>query len=172
MGAYGSADQLVTHAEEIKGKVGEYLRENLEQLALSRELTTIRLDLDLEVTPADLKPAAPNRKTLHQLYSRIEARRLLATLEEGESDIAEVESPPPETHYETILEQADFDRWLARLESADCFAFDTETTSLDYMQAEIVGLSFAVKAGEAAYLPVAHIYPGAPQQLEREAVLG
>ncbi|MES9899362.1 MAG: DNA polymerase I [Sedimenticola sp.] len=173
LGAYGNADQLVTHAEEIKGKVGEYLRENLEQLALSRELTTIRLDLDLGVTPVDLKPAPPNRKALHQLYSRIEARRLLATLEEGESDIAEVESPPPpETHYETILEQADFDRWLARLENADCFAFDTETTSLDYMQAEIVGLSFAVEAGEAAYLPVAHIYPGAPQQLEREAVLG
>ncbi|MEJ1354475.1 MAG: DNA polymerase I [Candidatus Sedimenticola sp. (ex Thyasira tokunagai)] len=173
LGAYGSADQLVTHAEEIKGKVGEYLRENLEQLALSRELTTIRLDLELDVTPTDLKPTAPNRQALHQLYSRIEARRLLATLEEGESDVAEVESTTaPEVHYETILEQADFDRWLARLESADCFAFDTETTSLDYMQAEIVGLSFAVEAGEAAYLPVAHIYPGAPQQLEREAALG
>ncbi|MEJ1379174.1 MAG: DNA polymerase I [Candidatus Sedimenticola sp. (ex Thyasira tokunagai)] len=173
LGAYGSADQLVTHAEEIKGKVGEYLRENLEQLALSRELTTIRLDLELDVTPTDLKPTAPNRQALHQLYSRIEARRLLATLEEGESDVAEVESTPaPEVHYETILEQADFGRWLARLESADCFAFDTETTSLDYMQAEIVGLSFAVEAGEAAYLPVAHIYPGAPQQLERETVLG
>ncbi|MES9882702.1 MAG: 5'-3' exonuclease H3TH domain-containing protein, partial [Sedimenticola sp.] len=172
LGAYGSADQLVTHADEIKGKVGEYLRENLEQLALSRELTTIRLDLDLDATPAELKPTAPDRETLHQLYSRIEARRLLATLEEGESDAAEVESAPPlEVRYETILEQTDLDRWLARLEHADCFAFDTETTSLDYMQAEIVGLSFAIEAGEAAYLPLAHIYPGAPTQLERAVVL-
>ncbi|MES9906178.1 MAG: DNA polymerase I [Sedimenticola sp.] len=172
LGAYGSAEQLVIHADEIKGKVGEYLRENLEQLKLSRELTTIRLDLTLDVSPDGLKPTAPDHQVLRQLYSRIESRRLLATLEEGEAAAVVVEEAPPlEVRYETLLEQADFERWLARLEGADYFAFDTETTSLDYMQAEIVGLSFAIEEGEAAYLPLAHTYPGAPQQLERMSVL-
>lgn len=174
LGQYGSVEQLVAHADEVKGKVGEYLRDNLEQLALSRQLTTIRLDLALDVTPAELKPIPPDRETLRQLYSRMEARRLLEAVEEGMTgeDVAVMEETvQPEVDYQTILDQAQLDHWLQRLQGADLFAFDTETTSVNAMQAELVGLSFAVAAGEAAYLPVAHGYPGAPSQLSRDTVL-
>ena len=87
--------------------------------------------------------------------------------EDGESALEQA----TEAQYDLVLEQADFDAWLARLESAELFAFDTETTSLDYMQADIVGVSFATERGVAAYVPVAHSYPCAPAQLDRDTVL-
>ncbi len=167
--SYDSLEGVMAHADEIKGKVGEYLRESLEQLPLSRELTTIRCDVALDQQPTELKPTAPDTAKLRQLYSQIESNRLLSTLEEHPEPV--IEEPAIERHYEVILKQADLDRWLAKLEQAELFAFDTETTSLNYMQAEIVGLSFAVTAGEAAYLPLAHDYPGAPEQLNRDTVL-
>lgn len=171
LGQYGSVDQLVAHAEEIKGKVGEYLRENLEQLELSRELTTIRLDLELEQLPDELKPGEPDRQRLMELYSRMESSRLLASLEQTADDKAVEIAPPAEVKYEILFDREKFQQWLERLSNADYFAFDTETTSLNYMQAEIVGVSFSVEAGEAAYVPVAHSYPGAPEQLDRAWVL-
>jgi len=167
--SYDSLEGVIAHADEVKGKVGEYLRDRLEQLPLSRELTTIRCDVELDQKPTALKPSAPNTQKLRELYSRIESSRLLATLDE--SGKPAIEEQVIETDYEVILTQADFERWMEKLEQAELFAFDTETTSLDYMQAEIVGLSFAVTAGEAAYLPLAHDYPGAPEQLSRDAVL-
>ncbi|MCF6355329.1 MAG: DNA polymerase I [Candidatus Polarisedimenticolaceae bacterium] len=167
--SYDSLEGVMAHADEIRGKVGEYLRESLEQLPLSRELTTIRCDVALDQQPTELKPTAPDTAKLRQLYSQIESNRLLSTLEEHPEPV--IEEPAIETHYEVILKQADLERWLAKLEQAELFAFDTETTSLNYIQAEIVGLSFAVTAGEAAYLPLAHDYPGAPEQLNRDAVL-
>ncbi|HEC15125.1 MAG TPA: DNA polymerase I [Sedimenticola sp.] len=166
---YGSLDGVMAHADEIKGKVGENLRNSLEQLPLARELTTIRRDLDLDRGPEDLKPAAPDKERLRELYSRIESSRLLATLDDQEEKAGAVEAM--ERRYEIILAQADFDRWMEKLEQAGLFAFDTETTGLDYMQAELVGLSFAVTPGEAAYVPLAHDYAGAPPQLDRDAVL-
>ena len=172
LASYQDLDQLMARADEIKGKVGENLRASLEQLTLARELTRIRRDLELDKGPDELKPGEPDTDALRSLYGWMESRRLLETLGQ------EVEEPPPpaETEigasYETLLQQSEFDRWLKKLEAAELFAFDTETTSLDYMQAEIVGVSFAVKAGEAAYVPLAHRYPGAPDQLEREQVLG
>jgi len=169
LASYDSLDGVIAHADEIKGKVGEYLRDSLEQLPLSRELTTIRCDVELDQEPTALKPSAPNTQKLRELYSRIESSRLLSTLEEESEPV--IEEPAIETNYEVILEQADLDRWMTKLEQAELFAFDTETTSLNYMQAEIVGLSFAVTPGEAAYLPLAHDYPGAPEQLNRDAVL-
>ena len=169
LASYDSLEGVMAHADEIKGKVGEYLRESLEQLPLSRELTTIRCDVALDQQPTELKPAAPDTAKLRQLYNQIESNRLLSTLEEHREPV--IEGSAIETHYEVILKQADLDRWLAKLEQAELFAFDSETTSLNYMQAEIVGLSFAVTAGEAAYLPLAHDYPGAPEQLNRDAVL-
>ncbi|MES9937593.1 MAG: DNA polymerase I [Sedimenticola sp.] len=171
LGEYDNLDNLVEHADQIKGKVGEYLRENLEQLALSRELTRIRCDLELAQGPAELKPAAPDVEALRSLYGRLEARRLLETVEGDAPDAAQPEPAAVETRYETILERSAFDAWMNRLEASDIFAFDTETTSLDYMQAELVGVSFSVAPGEGAYVPVAHIYPGAPQQLGRDEVL-
>ncbi|MES9845759.1 MAG: DNA polymerase I [Candidatus Sedimenticola sp. 6PFRAG5] len=174
LGEYDNLDNLVEHADQIKGKVGEYLRENLEQLALSRELTTIRCDLELDQAPADLKPLDADVGELRKLYSRIEARRLLEALGEGEAepDLPEQSRAVSiETDYETVLSREVFDTWLERLARAELFAFDTETTSLDYMQAELVGVSFSVEPGEAAYVPVAHVYPGAPEQLARDDVL-
>lgn len=171
LGQYGSVDQLVAHADEIKGKVGEYLRENLEQLELSRELTTIRLDLELEQSPNELKPGEPDRQRLMALYSRMESSRLLASLDQMPDDEVAETAPPPEVKYEILFDKEKFQQWLERLSEADYFAFDTETTSLDYMQAEIVGVSFSVELGEAAYVPVAHNYPGAPEQLDRVWVL-
>ncbi|VAX11687.1 DNA polymerase I [hydrothermal vent metagenome] len=169
LAAYDSLEGVMAHADEVKGKVGEYLRESLDQLPLSRELTTIRCDVELDQTPDELTPSTPDTEKLRELYSRIESNRLLNSLTDGEEPAVKAEAI--ETNYEIILTQADFDRWMEKLEQAEMFAFDTETTRLDYMQAEIVGLSFAVTPGEAAYLPVSHIYPGAPEQLDRDTVL-
>jgi DNA polymerase-1 len=169
---YGDIDRLLAHADEIKGKVGEYLRDNLPQLELSRRLTTIRLDVDLECRPETLRPATPDVECLRELYGRIESRRLLDSLEDPTDDEPGAAAPEGvKTEYETVLDQERFGHWLSLLKDSDCFAFDTETTSLDYMQAEVVGVSFSVEPGKAAYVPVAHGYPDAPQQLERDWVL-
>ncbi|MEJ2592577.1 MAG: DNA polymerase, partial [Candidatus Thiodiazotropha sp.] len=170
--AYGDLDNLMAHADEIKGKIGENLRQSLDYLPLSRQLATIKLDVPLDKEPADYTPSEPDTERLRTHYQRMESNRLLATLE-GEMQETPVERSrePVSADYETILDEAVFERWLQRLEASELFAFDTETTSLDYMSAELVGLSFAVEAGEAAYVPVAHDYPGAPEQLSRDWVL-
>ena len=179
---YGDLDGVVANADRVGGKVGESLRAALPQLPLARDLTSIRRDLDLPVAPTDLAPTAPDIETLRGWYRRIESRRLIASLDgaaapdaagsmgEAASDAAP-RAPVTAASYDLILTEAAFERWMARLESAPLFAFDTETTDLDYMRAELVGLSFAVEPGEAAYVPVAHVYPGAPDQLSRDWVL-
>jgi DNA polymerase-1 len=169
LGEYGDLDNLVSHADEIKGKVGENLRASLEQLPLSRELTSLKLDLSLEQGPQQLMPSPADTERLRELYNWLESKRLLESLE-GEIEEASQE-PELAADYQTLLTKADFDRWLRRLQRAKLFAFDTETTSLDYMRAEVVGVSFALEPGEAAYVPLTHDYPGAPQQLGREWVL-
>ena len=174
LSSYGSIAQLKEHADEIKGKVGESLRQHLDQLELSRQLTTIKLDLELAQTPLDLRPAAPDIAALREWYRQIEARRLLDALENeaaSPNDRDRVAEDRLQVDYQEVLDESAFDAWLERLRSAELFAFDTETTSLDYMQAELVGVSFALEVGEAAYVPVAHCYPGAPEQLSREWVL-
>ena len=171
LGVYGSLDTVIAHAGEIKGKVGESLRDHLETLALSRELATIRCDVELEIGPQDLQPRQPDVEQLRDWYTRLEFSRWLDELD-GEIPPAAAEAgEAPDSHYETVLTEARLEDWLARLEAAGEFAIDTETTSLDYMAARIVGVSFAVKAGEAAYVPLAHDYPGAPDQLDRATVL-
>jgi len=166
---YESADGIVEHADEIKGKVGESLRDNVEQLRLSQQLATIRLDVDLPVSVGDLKPAAPETGQLRELYSRFELRTLLNQLDEAGGEV-EVPGQTVEGDYETVLDWKSFDKWLKKINKAALVAVDTETTSLDYMAAEVVGVSLAVIAGEAAYIPVAHDYPGAPDQLPRYEV--
>ncbi len=185
---FGDLEGVMAHAAQIKGKVGDNLRQSLDQLPLSRSLAQIKLDLDLGLAWADLKPTAPDPETLRAWYRRIESRRLLESLDgkEGARGAAAGEAPAglasagpagaasqadPAAAYEILLDPARLEAWLARLEAAELFAFDTETTSLDYIQARIVGLSFAVAAGAAAYVPLAHTYVGAPAQLDREAVL-
>jgi DNA polymerase-1 len=169
LGAYGSLDEVIAHAGEIKGKVGESLREHLEAAALSRQLATIRCDVDLETGPRDLQPRPPDVERLREWYTRLEFRRWLEELDGEAPDT--VVAAAVEAHYETVLTEVQFEDWLTRLEVAGEFAIDTETTSLDYMAARIVGVSFAASAGEAAYVPLAHDYPGAPDQLDRDTVL-
>jgi DNA polymerase-1 len=142
-----------------------------EQARLSYQLATIKTDVPLPFDTGDLAPAAPDRERLVALFQTMEFK---AWLEELLADgaVAETDGEAIDTAgYETVTTQERFDDWLARLEAAELFAFDTETTSLDYMRAEIVGVSFAVTPGEAAYVPLAHRYPGAPDQLDRDAVL-
>ena len=171
---YETLDGVIASADKVKGKIGEYLRDALEQLPLSRTLTTIKTDVELDVSPTDLKPVTTDSETLRELYEAIEARRLLAELDKTAST-GEASSKPAKqkvaAEYETVLDEKAFATWLKKLQAAKLIAFDTETTSLDYMQAELVGLSFAVAPHEAAYVPVAHSYTGAPQQLARDWVL-
>ena len=173
---YETAENIIDKADEITGKVGVSLRENVEQLRLSRELATIRLDVELSVSIDDLAAAAADTNALRKIYSTYELRKLLRQLDEDNGATADVrpEEPAPQEKgdYETVLSWDAFDRWLKKIEAAELVAFDTETNSLNYMQAEIVGVSFSVEMGEAAYIPVAHDYPGAPDQLPRDEVLG
>jgi DNA polymerase-1 len=170
---YGSLDQIVGRADEIPGKVGESLRDNLPSLELSRQLATINCNLALDVALEDLAPRLPDLGALRALYGRLELRSLLKQLPEqaAGSDPATQPATSVKRDYETVLTEADLARWLAKVEAAELAAFDTETTSLDYMEAELVGLSLSVAEGEAAYVPVAHRYAGAPDQLAREQVL-
>ena len=141
-------------------------RDNAE---LSYRLATIKTDVQLDVELGDLVNGEPDREALVELYTRLEFKSWLEELL-GEGDvIADPERAAGQ--YAAVLTEEDFDRWLEKLAAADVFAFDTETTSLDYMRAEIVGVSFAVTVGEAAYVPLAHDYEGAPAQLDREAAL-
>ncbi len=177
---YRDIDRLVESAGDIAGKVGESLRANLQQLSLSRELATIRCDVELDVGADELVPGEADNERLRELYQRLELKNLLRQLpggnnggDAGDADAAAAASPTSAvaTDYETVLSEESFVRWLDKLERSEVFAFDTETTSLSYMDAELVGVSFAVTEHEAAYVPVAHDYPGAPDQLSRERVL-
>ncbi|MGB1140374.1 MAG: 5'-3' exonuclease H3TH domain-containing protein, partial [Halioglobus sp.] len=137
---------------------------------MSYKLATIKTDVELAEKPEDLANGEPDRDALVGWFTRLEFKSWLDDLlGEGETSAAEPDSAPGS--YEIITDQGVLDRWLERLRAAPLFAFDTETTSLDYMKARIVGLSFAVEEGEAAYVPLAHDYLGAPAQLDRDAVL-
>ncbi len=197
LGIYGSLDGIVARADEIKGKVGEKLRESLGQIPLSRQLATIHVEVPLKLKPDELVRSPPDVATLTRLAAELEIRSLLRVAEESTGDDAAApdnvragpaepaaggapdETPaeparlpdPVTRHYGTILSTEQLDVWLILIENAELVAFDTETTSLNYMDAEIVGLSFGLAAGKAAYLPLAHRYVGAPEQLDREAVL-
>ena len=168
---YASADGIVENADAIKGKVGDSLRDNVEQLRLSQDLATIREDLDLDIGVDDLSPRAADTDRLRELYGHFELRSLLGQLDEGNDQPVAAVEHTEESDYETVLTWEAFDRWLAKIDQAELTAFDTETTSINYMEAEIVGLSLSVTANEAAYVPLAHDYPGAPDQLKRNEVL-
>ena len=172
---YGSLDGIIEQADAIGGKVGENLRDSLEQIPLSRQLATIRCDLTLPLTPDELVSADPDTSTLKEWLKRLEFSSWLHQLDTAETPSSPASANPParvvRSDYESLLTEPDLERWIKQLETAEVFALDTETTSLDYMQAEVVGVSFAVQPGKAAYLPLAHTYPGAPTQLSRQLVL-
>ena len=187
---HGTIDEVIANADKVKGKIGENLRDALEQLPLSYLLATIKCDVELEQSAEQLQPMEPDIEALTALYQEFELKRLLADLSKGNGKestgkqvaaktsqadtgknidvaIAEVAS----SEYDIILEQESFNTWLEKLKSSDAFAFDTETTSVNYMKAELVGLSFAIEVGKAAYVPLSHDYIGAPEQLDRDWVL-
>lgn len=180
LGLYDSIDGIIENAKEIKGKVGENLRDFMDQLPLSRDLVTIKCDVELEQDPKTLKRQEPDYKKLKELFAHFEFKTWLAEATAGTGpaggDGSKAKKSKPEKEevtakYETIFTDKELDSWLKKLKKADCFSFDLETTSLSYMQADIVGLSFSVKEGEAAYIPLAHDYLDAPKQLSREKVL-
>ena len=178
LAAYQTLDNLVENADQIKGKVGEYLRANLEQLALSRQLTTIDCAVSLPCQVETLRPEPANIPKLKTWYQRIESRRLLDTLDTASDTLAATDDAAatnePATlavQYDIILDTTTFATWLEALQNAELIAIDTETTSLDVQQAELVGVSFAVEVGKAAYVPLLHRYPGAPDQLDKAWVL-
>lgn len=177
---YNDLDGIVAHADEIKGKIGDYLREAIDTLPLSQELATIRTCVELDFGLEDLRPRQQDDDSLRALFREYEFRTWINELESRSDAGANDASEAPEEagnptstdkRYSVITDQNELDTWIERLRRASLFAFDTETTSLRYMDAEIVGVSFAVEAGEAAYVPLAHDYMGAPDQLDRDAVL-
>jgi len=175
--AHGSLEQVIANADSVKGKIGENLRSAIEFLPLSYELATIKLDVELDQQVTELLPKPADKDKLIELFSDFELRRMLAEVKAGdkapqESEPEVEESPEqPEISYDIIYSEQDFNAWLEKLNNAEYFAFDTETTSVDYMQAELVGVSFSVEPGQAAYVPVAHDYLDAPEQLSLEFVL-
>jgi DNA polymerase I len=170
---FGDLETLKARADEVGGKIGESLRANLEQLELSRELATIRCDVELALGPTDLARRPPDIEQLRALYGRLEFNTLLRKLPDGDAAAGDAAEPPPTvaTDYETVLTPGQLDGWLGQLAKAGEFAFDTETDSLDYMRARIVGVSFAVEPGRAAYVPLAHRDPDAPVQLDLDETL-
>ena len=159
---------LQAHAGEVGGRVGERFRESIDTLPLYKELVTIVCDVTLPVELDSLKLRAPDTEKLRSLYQRLELRNLLRRVDEPR---AEPELGSNQVDYQTLMTERHLEDWLTRIEAAELVAIDTETTSLDYMRAEIVGLSLATEPGTAAYIPLAHRYPGAPEQLDRDRVL-
>jgi len=170
---YGSLDQVIESADAIGGKVGENLREFIPQFPLTKDLVTIRCELELEPVLSELKQQAQNKEDLIDIYQTLQFKKWLSELGEGLS-VAPSETPMMEFKagtYTTVFNEEQFLTWCERLKNSEGFAFDTETTSLNAQAAELVGLSFAIDAGEAIYVPVAHSYMGAPEQLDRDWVL-
>ncbi|WP_051145081.1 DNA polymerase I [Thiomicrorhabdus sp. Kp2] len=203
LNSFGSIHNLVENAPMIGGKIGENLRNNLDQLALSKELTTIKVDCDLPVSLDDIQRQPADMERLQELFTEYDLKNWLNQVMAGHlpfskstgakahsqtvqkkssaanSDSNEPSSPQVEavaSNYETVFTQEQFETWVTRIENAELFAIDTETTSLNTLQAKIVGLCLAVKdpenpGNQACYIPLMHDYEGAPEQLDIDMVL-
>ncbi len=181
---FGTLDEIIRHAPDIGGAVGQNLRDSLDWLPQARALLTIKCDVGLPVRLQDLAPQPQDKAALAALFDRFEFRSWRRELDGAEAAAGEAEpsaaaaaTPQPAAvprhprHYDTVLTKPALDKWLQRIEAAELTAVDTETTSLDPMAAELVGISLAVEPGQAAYIPVGHVYAGAPEQLSRGDVL-
>lgn len=167
---YGDLDGVIAHADAIKGKVGENLRANCEQLRRSRELVQLRDDVALPLTLEALRVAEPEPERLRALLQRFEFNTWLRELGSSPDEQA-AEAPALNSTYTGIVSEDPLAHWLERLAAAELIAFDTETTDLRHSHAELVGLSFCVSPGDAAYIPLAHSDADGPAQLDRDAVL-
>ncbi|MDX7648605.1 DNA polymerase I [Aeromonas caviae] len=183
----GSIDEIAANLDKVAAlgfrgskAFADKFREQEEQVRLSYVLATIKTDVALEQSLEELQLGPIDKEALLAVYREYELRNLIKELESGGAEESEAESDEEgaapaaaiETDYRCILDEAEFDEWLARLQAAQLFAFDTETTSLDYMDARVVGVSFAIEPGKAAYVPFGHDYLGAPVQLTEAVVLG
>ncbi len=164
---YGSLKNMMDHADQIKGKVGENFRASFHQFPLTHLLVTIKQDVDLPFDIAALKMDVADKQTLIELYKELEFKTWLSELLEETKEKLSAHHQ----QYELILTDNEFQKWISQLKKADIFAFDTETTHLNYMDAKLVGVSFAIEPGKAAYVPFAHDYENAPQQLTATHVL-
>ena len=199
LGEYGTLENVIANADAIKGKIGDNLRAVLDRLPLNKRLTTIKTDVALDQGPNDLALRERHVEDLRRLYARYGFNQALKELGGGAGadagdaaadranlrntaagyarTAAAADDDPPDPalsapgEYETVATRAQLDEWIARLTQADAFAFDTETDDLDPMRANLVGLSFSTAPGNGCYIPVGHTYPGAPAQLDRDAVL-
>jgi DNA polymerase I len=169
---HGGLEDLIAAADGIKGKVGENLRAALPNLPLSRQLTRIKCDVELDVHVRDLRPQPPDEAALRALFERLEFR---SWLDELAPATGAIEAPRPREEstrrWEIVDTWESLDRWVEAMAAAELIAFDTETTSLDYMEASLAGLSFCIAPDHACYVPVGHDYPGAPVQLPVDEVL-
>ena len=184
----GSIDQIAANLDKVAAlgfrgskTFADKFREQEDQVRLSYQLATIKTDVELEQSLEELLLGPIDKESLLAVYREYELRNLIKELESGgeegagQEEVADDAAAPVaaiETDYSCILEEAEFDGWLAQLQAAPLFAFDTETTSLDYMEARVVGVSFAIEPGKAAYVPFGHDYLGAPTQLTEQQVLG
>lgn len=187
---YGSLDNLVAHADEIKGVVGDNLRKALDWFGMSRQLITIKCDVDLPIKLTELELKPQDIEQLIQLYEQLDMKASLRELrQQSDRDSSEtvnsahrqadlimdaINHPAAQTHvgtYQMIDTEADFDAWIRRLNTAQLVSVDTETTSLSPMQAKLVGISFCIESQQAAYLPLMHNYTGVPAQLSLDWVL-
>lgn len=180
--AYGSAQNLIAHAEEIHGKVGEILRAHKDAIPLSQALATIKVDVTLALSHNDLIAQPIDEAQLRAWYERLEFKTWLRQLDEASTSSpasavlpsasdSSATSSDIKSRYETVMSMQQLAQWSERLVQAPFYAVDLETTSLNYMDAQIVGIAITDQAGTAAYIPVAHRYIGAPEQLDRDAVL-
>ncbi|MDR5754793.1 MULTISPECIES: DNA polymerase I [unclassified Caballeronia] len=177
---YDTLDGIVAHANEIKGAVGDNLRKALDFLPMARKLVTVHTECDLSAQIESIDATLPSRpearEELRDLFTRHGFKTWLREIEIADAVEGPTDTPPAETteivhHYETVQTWEQFDAWLAKIDAAELTSFDTETTSLDPMVAQIVGLSVSVEPGHAAYVPLAHRGPDAPDQLPRDEVL-
>lgn len=184
---YGSLDNIIAHADEIKGVVGDNLREALDWFDTARQLITIKCDVELPVRIADLKPKPQDTEQLMLLYEQLDMKASLrelrqqsnagplnsmdSTLAVDSEDNTIIQTGSGSVTYQTIYTEAELDDWITRLDAAQLISVDSETTSLDPMQAKLVGISFCIESRHAAYLPLMHNYAGVPQQLPMDLVL-
>ncbi len=191
---YGTLEGVIAHAAEIPGVVGDNLRATLEWLPKGKQLLRVKTDCELPVSLADLTPAPPHAQDLRELYERFEfkqwvrdldgaskadvggaiadraARQDTRTFFDAERRDEDAAPPPVARRYETVLDAATFERWMAEVERTDLVSIDTETSSVDPLEAKVVGVALAIEPGRACYVPLAHRYPGAPDQLAPDAV--
>ncbi len=172
----GGLDSIYSRLDEIASldfrgskSMAKKLEQHKDSAYLSYELATIKTDLELEQDVEQLQPGAVDKETLLSWFTELEFKTWIDELESG-ADGQVVQAEEIDKHYDCVLDEASLHAWVKKLKSAELFAFDTETTSLNYMQARVVGVSFAVEPGEAAYVPFAHSYVGAPEQLSEETV--